>query len=296
MDKVVVTGGAGFLGSHIADELTGRGFHVVLFDQRESRWRTSEQEMVIGSALDKDTVTEVINGARYVYHFSGIADIGESRDQPLRTVEQNVLGTATVIEAARAAGIERFIYASTMYVYSSSGSFYRATKQAAELIVETYQKDFNIDYTLLRYGSLYGPRAQDWNGLRKYVSQVLRQGSLEYPGDGSERREYIYVKDAARLSVDILGNEYCNKAITITGPQVLNSKELADMIFEIAGVPKNVSFSRTALHDDHYKLPPYRYTPRSGQKLVPTEFMDIGEGVLEIVESIDQIGSSSREC
>ena len=198
------------------------------------------------------------------------------------------MGVTTALEAARAVRVERFVYASTMYVYSAAGSFYRASKQAAETIVEAYAESFDLDYTLLRYGSLYGPRAQAWNGLRGYVKQVVEEGRLDYLGTGQERREYIHVCDAARLSVDILDNQHRNQAITVTGSQVLNSADLAAMIFEIAGKKANVSFSKDERTEEHYHMTPYRYTPKHAKKLVPSEFVDLGQGILEVVEQIHQ--------
>ena len=284
MDKVVVIGGAGFMGSHTADFLSGRGFKVTIFDNQPSSYLRADQEMVVGDILDPDTVNAVVSGAKYLYHFAGIADIGEAKECPFDTVNLNVMGTTVALEAAVKSGVERFIYASTMYVYSPYGSFYRASKQAAEIIIETYQERFELDFTFLRYGSLYGPRSQAWNGLRRYVSQVIREGKLDYRGTGKERREYIHVHDAARLSVDILDEIHKNKAITVTGHQVLNSEELIDLIFEITGVDKNVVFSQDNFSQDHYVMTPYRYTPKQSKKLVPDEFIDLGQGVLEIIE------------
>jgi len=242
--------------------------------------------MVVGDILDRDTVNGVVSGAKYLYHFAGIADIGEAKERPFDTVNLNVMGTTVALEAAVKSGVERFIYASTMYVYSPYGSFYRASKQAAEIIIETYQERFELDFTFLRYGSLYGPRSQAWNGLRRYVRQVIREGKLDYRGTGKERREYIHVHDAARLSVDILDEIHKNKAITVTGHQVLNSEELIDLIFEITGVDKNVVFSQDNFSQDHYIMTPYRYTPKQAKKLVPDEFIDLGQGVLEIIEDV----------
>ena len=173
-----------------------------------------------------------------------------------------------------------------MYVYSNYGSFYRASKQAAETVIEAYAEGFNLDYTLLRYGSLYGPRAQPWNGLRRYVDQIVRDGCLKYSGTGRERREYIHVRDAARLSVDVLDDQHRNQAVTLTGAQVLNSTELVQMIFEIAGVPENIEFISDDKEGTHYSMTPYRYTPKQAKKLVPSEFIDLGQGVLEVVEEI----------
>ena len=221
MDKVLVIGGSGFMGSHTADELSKRGFDVTIFDLNQSPWLKKDQHMIEGDMLDIDEVSKALEGSKYLYHFGGIADIGEGKKRPLDTINQNVVGAAVAMEAAVNAGVERLIYASTMYVYSPYGSFYRASKQAAETVIEAYSDIYCIEHTLLRYGSLYGPRAQKWNGLKKYVDQIIRTGKLEYSGTGSERREYIHVMDAARLSVDVLDEKHKNQAITVTGNQVL---------------------------------------------------------------------------
>ena len=242
--------------------------------------------------LDRELLQKACEGSRYLYHFGGIADISEAKSKPFKAIETNVMGVTTALEAARMVRVERFVYASTMYVYSAAGSFYRASKQAAETIVEAYAESFDLDYTLLRYGSLYGPRAQAWNGLRGYVKQVVEEGRLDYLGTGEERREYIHVCDAARLSVDILDNQHRNQAITVTGSQVLNSADLAAMIFEIAGKKANVSFSKDERTEEHYHMTPYRYTPKQAKKLVPSEFVDLGQGILEVVEQIHQAGNN----
>ncbi|MBU05883.1 MAG: NAD-dependent epimerase [Dehalococcoidales bacterium] len=286
MDKVVVTGGTGFMGSHTADELTRRGYHVIVFDQAESPWLHPDQEMMIGDVLDPKSLAMAIKGARYVYHFAGIADIEESRSRPVETLNLNVMGASLVVEAAKQSGVERVVYASTMYVYSPFGSFYRASKQAAETIIEAYQQEYALDYTFLRYGSLYGPRAQDWNGLRKYVQQVVEGGQITYAGTGEEKREYIHVYDAARLSVDVLDEKHRNRAITVTGSQILSSKEMMDLIFEIAGKKSDIVLTDMERKGYHYNLTPYRYTPKQAFKLVPSEFIDIGQGILELVEEL----------
>ena len=286
MDKVVVIGGSGFMGSHTADELSNRGFDVTIFDKSISPWLKENQNMIEGDMLDIDQVSKAIKEAKFVYHFGGVADIGDAKKIPFETINHNVISAAVVMEAAAKEGVKRIIYASTMYVYSPYGSFYRASKQAAETIIEAYTEEYSLEHTLLRYGSLYGPRAQEWNGLKRYVDQVIRDGKLNYSGTGSERREYIHVKDAARLSVDILDERHKNQAITVTGSQVLNSNELIDMIFEIAGVKKEVIINNKTKSNDHYTMTPYRYTPKAAKKLVPDEFIDLGQGIFEIVEDI----------
>ena len=293
MDKVVVIGGAGFVGSHTADALSNRGFKVTIFDHRESPWIRDDQEMITGDIMNIEEIQNVVSGARYVYHFAGIADIAESKARPLDTININILGATNVIQSAVDCDVERFIFASTMYVYSPYGSFYRATKQAAESIIEVYSENFGLDYSFLRYGSLYGERAQEWNGLRGYVQQVIENGSLQYKGTGKEKREYIHVIDAANLSVDILNKKYINKAITVTGNQALYSDELIDLIFEIIGKKKNVKYIDNHKSPDHYLNTPYRYTPKTAIKLVPEQFFDLGQGILEVIEDVSNSNKDS---
>lgn len=285
---MIVVGGSGFIGSHVVDQLNHHGFEVVIFDQKKSNWVENDQEIVLGSILDRDLIAKVVDGAKYVYHFAGIADINEASLNPHETFNLNVMGTANLLEICSLSNIDRFIFASSMYVYSPYGSYYTASKQCSEIIIEAFQKETNLDYTLLRYGSLYGPRAQDWNGLNSFITQIVQSGKLEYFGTGEEKREHIHVEDAARLSAEIIfAKEYINAAVTITGTQVYNSRELIDMIFEISGKKPNVTMNLNEDTRNHYIKTPYRYNPKNARKLTPESFVDIGQGILEIIEHLD---------
>lgn len=286
--KAVVIGGSGFLGSHLADALTDAGFAVTIFDLKPSLWRRTEQEMIIGDIRDEEAVNHCLRGASYVYHLAGIADIGQASVSPKETVEHNIIGSTNVLEACLREKVKRLIYASTVYVYSQHGSFYRVSKQAVESLIEAYLERFGLEYTILRYGSLYGPRAQEWNGLKRYVTQAVKEGRITYRGSGEERREYIHVKDAACLSLSILAPEYANQCLTLTGSQILNSKELLHMIKEILGGKVELEFKPDARDPEHYTMTPYRFTPREARKIVPSAFVDIGQGVLDLVEEVYQ--------
>lgn len=282
--KVLIIGGSGFIGSHTADELSRRGFNVVIFDSVPSQWLLDSQTMIIGDLMDEQALRKVMSDVDCIYHFAGVADIGDARVHPFETIESNVIGTTKALEAAVYAGVKRFIYASTMYVYSIHGSFYRASKQAAEIIIEAYHEQFGLDYTFLRYGSLYGPRAQSWNGIKRFVIQILKEGKMDYNGTGDEMREYINVYDAAKLSVDVLDQNHENCAITITGQQLIRVDDMISMLFEIAGKKKEVNYLKTIDRPDHYGNTPYRYTPKSAKKMVPSEFVDLGQGILDVIE------------
>ena len=292
-EKVLVIGGAGFMGSHTADELSRRGYSVTVFDRVASPWLRSDQKMVVADLMDYEALLYAMKDVEYVYHYAGIADIGEAKLNPSKTIEVNIMGISRAMEIAVKVGVKRFAYASTMYVYSNHGSFYRASKQAAEILVEAYAEEFGVEFTLLRYGSLYGPRSQSWNGIRKFVTQIIKEGRFDYLGNGTEMREYIHASDAARLSVDILDPKHANQAITITGQQLIRVDQLAAIIFEIAGVKPNIKFESQITRPDHYGQTPYRYQPLSAKKLVPTEFVDLGQGILNIIDEIHQDMDSS---
>jgi UDP-glucose 4-epimerase len=285
-DKTVVIGGSGFLGSHLADALTEAGYAVSIFDVRHSPWLRPDQEMISGDIRDEKALSECVAGARYVYHLAGIADIGEAARSPRATVEHNIIGSTAVLDCCLRAKVERILFASTLYVYSQQGSFYRVSKQAVELLIEAYHERYGLEYTILRFGSLYGPRAQEWNGLKRYVTQAVREGRIDYQGSGEERREYIHVIDAARLSVEALALDYANQYLTLTGTQILNSGELLRMIQEILGGKVEIAFNPEQRNPEHYELTPYRFTPRVARKIVPNVFVDIGQGILDLVEEV----------
>ena len=138
MKKVVVIGGSGFIGSHTADELSKLGYNVTIFDRTPSPWLRADQNMIEGDILDVDSLDLGLRNADIVYHFAGVSDLNEASDRPLDAINLNIMGTALVLDAVSKLKVERFVYASTMYVYSSYGSFYRATKQSAETLIEAY--------------------------------------------------------------------------------------------------------------------------------------------------------------
>jgi UDP-glucose 4-epimerase len=287
--QVIVFGGSGFLGSHVADALSDSGHKVTVFDQIPSSYLRSDQTMIVGDILDAEQVRQAMKDQDIAYHFAGLADLDRAADKPLEAVNQNIVGTMHLLDAAVASKVERFVYASTIYVYSRLGGFYRCSKQATELFIEEYNNCYGLEFTVLRYGSLYGPRANEGNGIRRFLSQGLTEGKIIYPGTGDEVREYINVKDAARLSADILAPEYKNQHIVVTGHNPMKSREMLEMIREMVNREISLEFSN-ASNNFHYTLTPYSFTPKIGSKLVSNLYTDMGQGLLECLQEI------SRKC
>jgi len=285
MTKVCVIGGSGFLGSHVSDQLSESGYEVVIYDTTPSPWLREDQEMIVGDILDSDALEPAINGCEAVYNFAAIADLNDALDKPVDTVLVNILGNTKVLDMCRSMDVKRFIYASTVYVYSRDGGFYRCSKQAAEQYVEEFQRRYNLDYTILRYGSLYGTRSTSNNGLFQIVQAAINEGKLRYEGSPEALREYIHVEDAARASVNALGSEFRNQSVVLTGQEPMRVLDLLKMIAEIMGINEPVEFIETDI-PGHYVRTPYAYLPKLGRKYVPPMHVDMGQGLLQLIDEI----------
>jgi len=291
--KAVVIGGSGFLGSHVADALSEKGYDVIIFDKIESRYINGSQKMVVGNILDEDQVNQVVKGSDYVYHFAAIADIKEASEKPVATAEVNVLSTVYILQACKEFNIKRFIYGSTVYVYSEHGSFYRSSKQSSELFIENYHEIYGLNYTILRFGSLYGRRANEFNFISNIINQALLEKKITRKGNGEEVRDYINVLDAARVSVEILADEYKNSHIMITGTQSMKVKALLYMIKEMFNNEIEIEFTDERMNG-HYEITPYSFRPRVARKFILNYYHDLGQGILDTIYDVYK-NLSSRE-
>jgi UDP-glucose 4-epimerase len=289
--KVLVIGGAGFIGSHVAEALSDAGHAVTVLDRHRSPYLRDDQRFITCDILDREQMQHAVAGHDAVYHLAGIAHLDIGLTAPIETVEQNVLGTVIALEAARLAAVQRFVYASSLYVYSEGGSFYRCSKQAAELYVEEYQRRHGLDFTILRFGTVYGPRADRHNSVHRYLKQALREQRIVAAGTGDEIREYVHVKDTAQSSVRVLDDEFRNERVVLTGHHPMRFADLLEMIREIVGDvtielrPPEPGDPRHA-DSGHFVITPYSFRPKTAKKLVANPYLDMGQGLLECLEEI----------
>ena len=207
---------------------------------------------------------------------------------PLAYLKTNVEGTINILEASKQNNIKRFIFASTVYVYSNLGGFYRISKQASENYIENFREEFDLNYTILRYGSLYGLRSDKNNGIYKFIFNALKNNSLQFNGSPESMREFIHVEDAADCTVSILDEKFKNKHIIITGHQSISIDKLLKMICDILPNKDIKIIYDDNLKTSHYKTTPYAFNPRFAKKIVPESFIDLGQGLLQIVEHINE--------
>jgi len=280
--KVVIFGGSGFLGSHVADALTDAKHSVTIFDLEKSKYLRDNQNMVLGDILNEDLVSRTLKGVDIVYNFAGISDMQEACRKPIETVKYNILGNTLLLHAACRNKVKRFVFASTIYIYSNSGSFYRCSKAACENYIESYNKQYGLDYTILRYGTLYGTRADKRNSVNRFISQAMSEGRIQYYGNGQEIREYINVIDAAKASVEILSDEFKNEHVIFTGHYPVKVNDLFVMIKEILKKDIKIEYISPISEDpvDHYALTPYTFIPKMAKKYVKHYYTDMGQGLL----------------
>ncbi|MDD1662523.1 MAG: NAD(P)-dependent oxidoreductase [Methanomicrobiales archaeon] len=290
--KALVTGGKGFLGHHILRELLKKGISVVSYDiseqdlPLEEKDREAELRVVHGDILDPDSLEEAMEGCDLVFHTAAIADMDEARKMPVRTMEVNTVGTAYCLEAARKAGVRRFLFASSVYTSGNKGSFYRVSKQAGESLCKTYAGEFGLPYTILKYGSLYGREPNQWNFISGVCKSLLLTGEFTYMSSPDAEREYIHICDAARETVNAaLSPDFINRTVLITGHQRIKIRELFALIQEILG--KEVRINYLPLREGtHYIMTPYSFEADIPVRITLKSYVDISEGILDCLHEV----------
>ena len=285
MEKVLVIGGSGFLGSHVADHLSEMNYEVVIYDIVKSKYLKSGQKMIVGDITDALSLDKAISGSKFVFHFAGLADIHESTEDPIKTIRVNVLSTTQILDSCVKHKVQRFMFASTIYVYSNHGSFYKTSKQCSELIIENYSSSFDLKCTIMRYGSLYGKRANFFNSIMKMIKQAIEEKKIIRDGDGEEIRDYINVIDAAKASVELTDSKKILEHIMITGNQTMKIKNIVDMINEMMGNNLEIIYTKES-QKEHYKITPYNFKPNVAKKYNLDYNHDSGQGILESIYEI----------
>ena len=287
MKRVIIFGGSGFLGSYVADELTGRGYDVVIADIKPSLYRSEKQKFLFCDITDQQCVESAVSDkVDFVYNFAGLADINEAIRMPLRTMQLNVMGNLNILEACRNNNVSRFIYASSAYAFSNKGSFYGISKHTCEKLIEEYYNSYGLKFSIVRYGSLYGERADEHNYIYNLLKKALLERKIIVKHDADDIREYIHAKDAARLSVDIIeSKDYVNELIVLTGFEKMRRRELFQMIREILNDEVEYECSNEIIQG-HYSVTPYSFHPSLARKLMSNPFIDMGQGLVECIRQI----------
>jgi len=224
----------------------------VIYDLQPSLWhRDGSVEMVLGSITDREALERALHSCDAVAHLAAVADVNDVHAEPEDAERINARGTVTVLEAARRTGVKRIVYASTIWVYSdcqeeavdeetllpAPSHLYTSTKLAGELYCKAYQELYGIDYTILRFGIPYGPRAREAAVIPAFVGKALRGEPLTLAGDGSQSRRFVYVEDLAEGVAAGLSDVAVNRVYNLASDENVSIKQIAETIrTELGGV------------------------------------------------------------
>jgi UDP-glucose 4-epimerase len=249
MNRVLVTGGAGFIGSHVVDKLIDRGITPRIFDVVTSPHHApGEIDTYLGDLTDLEALKSAAEGCDAIIHLAAIADVNHVAADPAFAETVNSRGSFNVVEAARHVGVERVVYGSTIWVYNAQpgladedtniglpSHLYTATKLAGEMYCKSYSEQYGLDCTILRFGIPFGPRARAAAVVPAFVKKALAGEPLTIAGDGSQGRRFVYVEDLADGVARSLVPEAANRVYNLVGDETVTVKEIASIVRDLIG-------------------------------------------------------------
>lgn len=251
--RVLITGGAGFIGSHLAESLHGEA-EVRVLDDLSTGSRSNiegiEADLIEGSILDEGLLRRAARGAEHVYHLAAVPGVAESLRDPARCREVNVRGTLRVLEAARAAGVKKVFFAGSAAVYGNRApvprteeaapdprSPYAASKLAGERLCRFYSRKGLVRTVTLRFFNVFGPlqRSNGGAAVASFLVRALQGRPLEIHGGGGQTRDFLYVKDAVLAVRHVTEREAVTGVFNAGSGRPVSVKELAGLVLKLTG-------------------------------------------------------------
>src|SRR3989338_3530618 len=257
--RILITGGAGFIGSHLAEALKKQGHEVVVFDNLASGngnlefLKNSGSKLVKGNVAKFEEIKTAAKGIDPIYHLAAMNRFQRSVEKPLESFNINSLGTSNVLEAARQNDVKQVIFSSSSSVYGDSKEFprkedgkidpshnYGASKVVGELYCKTYQKLYDLNTTVLRFFSVYGPKQRgdiDYAAvIPKFILNLLNGKALTIYGDGSQSRSFTYMADNVAANIACMGNKKAfGEIINISDSKEFTITELVKLLEKVSG-------------------------------------------------------------
>ena len=247
--NVLVTGGCGFIGSHVVDSLIKKKYNVTILDLVSPKRK--DVKFIKGSVLNKSLVKTSLKNINFIFHLAAVSDINKVKNIPSRTIETNILGTTNLLGESKK-NIKRFIFASSYYSYANAGNLYTTSKTASELVIKNYNLLFGVNYTIIRYSTAYGPRNRNVDAISIFVKRALKNLDLIILGNGNQKRNYLHVEDLAEGSMIALNQKSKNKTITLTSKKSIKIISLAKMILNFTRSKSKIIFDKDRRRFDDF--------------------------------------------
>jgi UDP-glucose 4-epimerase len=262
--KSLVIGGSGFLGSNMIDILIKNNHKVTNFDIKKNKFHQEKVKFIKGSILNEKLISQIIKNKDYVFLFAGLSDLDEALIKPIETIRLNILSTCLIAKYCIKHNVKRLIFASSIYAGSQEGGFYSCSKRAAEDFILEYSKKYNLKFTILRYGSLFGKRSDNKNGLYRIIINAIKKNKLEYYGFPNNTRRYIDVITASKLTFMSLQKKYENKFLNLVGKESIKISKL----FKLIEISLNKKFKKKYHKKKiigHYVKYPTKFKVKNGK-------------------------------
>ncbi len=245
---VLVTGGSGFIGSHVVDKLMDSGTHVIVFDVIKPH--RSDVEFIKGNITSFDELNAAMKDIDYVYHIAALSNINKVAQEPLKAIDLNILSTGKVLEAACKSNVKRVIFASTYFINGMKGHLYTTCKAASEMICKDYFTLYGLPFTILRYGTAYGPRSRGEDVISLFIQKAFANQPLEIHGSGAQSRNFIYVEDLAWGNVAALSPVAKNKIYILQGSCAITIRDIANLINRLFDGKLDIRFGPNRTDDN----------------------------------------------
>lgn len=256
--KVLVTGGAGFLGSHVIEEMVDQGHETVCFDLQPSPLCAS----VVGDLLSVDDLTRATKGVDVVCHLGAIGDVYLALEKPYLAAAVNATGTANLMEACMANKVGKVVYASTWEVYGppkyepldeahpcNPDHPYNVTKLAGEQIAMTYDKLKGMPVVALRLGTSFGTRMRGNSVFSIFIKKALARDPITIQGTGEQARQFVHARDVATAFVAAMDSSQRAEVFNVVASRSVSIKELAEMVGR--RIPTDINFAPARAGDIH---------------------------------------------
>jgi len=274
--KVVITGGAGFIGSHLVEYWIKEGAEVHIIDNLRSGQISNIEsfpDVVFheGSITDRNLTFSVLKGADYIHHLAAMISVPESIYNPLECVEINVNGLLNILDAARENGVKKIVHSSSAAVYGDNPvspkltamrpmpkSPYGITKLDGEYYLDMYRENYKLGAVSLRYFNVFGPRqnpkSQYAAVIPIFVSHALKNEPIIIYGDGEQTRDFIYVKDVVKANVLAVTNPEVCGVFNVANGITITIKELANLVIKETNSKSKLVFKNERAGDIKHSL------------------------------------------
>ncbi|PMU08026.1 MULTISPECIES: NAD-dependent epimerase/dehydratase family protein [unclassified Pseudomonas] len=311
-ERILVTGGAGFIGSHLVEALLESGYSVRVLDNLSSGKLSNlpvdrcHLTLVVGDVADAPTVERAMKDCSAVVHLAAVASVQASVDDPVATHQSNFVGTLNICEAMRQAGVRRVVYASSAAIYGNNGEGmaitedtpknpltpYAADKLAGEHFLDFYRRQHGLESVILRFFNIYGPRQDPSSPYSGVISIFSERAQKKLPitvyGDGEQTRDFVYVNDLVKVLVQAVSqSEPINEPVNVGFNRSTSVNELAATLSELLGRSLTLNYDTPRSGDiKHSRADNSRLLERFSLRS-PTCF---SEGLGQLLRSIDSGG------